>query len=247
MIDVTFDFRTDTPGCIDPTKKSQRDPDIHSPTLRKYHRWLWSRELPNGEIIDLKEGKDPKVDYLIWKNFRFGSDTIIIDFNNGYGKKIIEKVKREVGDYESYFENHTRRAYTMGGTIIFPKHGQSMNQRRGTNHRIKDRWDLTLESIRRYYVGQTSPLTDVIDSDKDFYALFCDFRGYVDFFFLQDAVTDDYSKVNIWYGNSNFDDGENKSVVPETTDDYFTFIEKEYDFLDRRNKRIKEYCEAHMK
>ncbi len=214
MIDVTFDFRTDTPGCYDPTKKSQRDPDIYSPTLRRYHRELWSRELPNGEIMDLKEGKDPKDDYLIWKNFRFGSDTIIIDFNNTRDKEIIEKVKQEVGDYKSYFENLTRRSYTMGGTIIFPKHDQSMNQRRGTNPRIADRWDLTLECIRRYYIGQTSPLSDVIEGDKDFYALFCDFRGYVDFFFLQDAVTDDYSKVNIWCGNPNLDDDNGKREVP---------------------------------
>lgn len=247
MIDVTFDFRTDTPGCYDPTKKSQRDPDIYSPTLRRYHRELWSRELPNGEIMDLKEGKDPKDDYLIWKNFRFGSDTIIIDFNNTRDKEIIEKVKQEVGDYKSYFENLTRRSYTMGGTIIFPKHDQSMNQRRGTNPRIADRWDLTLECIRRYYIGQTSPLSDVIEGDKDFYALFCDFRGYVDFFFLQDAVTDDYSKVNIWCGNPNLDDDNGKREVPQTTDEYFTFIENEYEFLDKRNKRIKEYCETHTK
>lgn len=246
MIDVTFDFRTDTPGCYDPTKKSQRDPDKDSPTLRKYHRWLWSKKLPNGEIMDLKEG-NPNWDYLSWKNFRFASDTIIVDFNYANYKQIIDQVKQKVGDYKSYFENLTRRSYTVGGTIIFPKHEQSMNQRKGTHPRIKDRWDLTLECIRRYYVGQTSPLSEVIDRDKDFYALFCDFRGYVDFFFLQDAVTDDYSKVNIWCGNLNFDDKKGQSGLPQTTDDYFTFIENEYDFLDRRNKRIKEYCETHMK
>ena len=42
MIDITFDFRTDSKG---------RDPDTYSPTLNAYHRALWSKELPNGEVM----------------------------------------------------------------------------------------------------------------------------------------------------------------------------------------------------
>ncbi len=38
-IHVTFDVRTDAGG---------KDPDSHSPTLREYHRLLWSKELPSG-------------------------------------------------------------------------------------------------------------------------------------------------------------------------------------------------------
>jgi hypothetical protein len=38
-IDTSFDFRRDAGG---------EDPDSHSPTLRSYHKYLWSRELPNG-------------------------------------------------------------------------------------------------------------------------------------------------------------------------------------------------------
>jgi uncharacterized protein DUF6994 len=34
-IDVTFDFRSDTPR--------GRDPDARSPTLRSYHQLLWSK------------------------------------------------------------------------------------------------------------------------------------------------------------------------------------------------------------
>jgi hypothetical protein len=33
---------------------------------------------------------------------------------------------------------------------------------------------------------------------RDFFALFESFRGYVDFFLLQDLVTDDYSGVTFW-------------------------------------------------
>ena len=34
LLDVTFDFRTDT--------RAGGDPDALSPTLRRYHRQLWS-------------------------------------------------------------------------------------------------------------------------------------------------------------------------------------------------------------
>jgi integrase len=40
MIDTTFDFRSDTPPGL--------DPDTYSPTLRRYHRLLWSKPLPSG-------------------------------------------------------------------------------------------------------------------------------------------------------------------------------------------------------
>ncbi len=50
LIDTSFDFRTDAGG---------RDPDSRSPTLRKYHRHLWSRPLPGGapfELLDTTPG-----------------------------------------------------------------------------------------------------------------------------------------------------------------------------------------------
>ena len=39
-IDVAFDFRSDTP--------LGGDPDTLSPTLRRYHKLLWSKPLPSG-------------------------------------------------------------------------------------------------------------------------------------------------------------------------------------------------------
>ena len=116
-----------------------------------------------------------------------------------------------------------------------------MNQRRGMNTLISDRWDLTLECIRRHYAGEESPLSKVIETDKAFYDLFVDFKGYVDFFFLQDCVSEDYSSVNIWMGDTSF----RKSGLPETVEDYFNFLVKEHIFLDKRNRRIQEYCIEH--
>lgn len=246
MIDITHDFTSDLDGYWDGFLERDPiagvgpiDPDTKSETLKEYHRLLWSKELPNGEVMELTSRKAPY--YLTWKDFCFGSDTIIVGFRYVRYKHIISQVNKMQKDYKDYWEKLIRRAYTIGGTIIFPVHRLSMNQRRGMNRRISDRWDLTLECIRRFYIGEESPLYNVMFEDKAFYDLFVDFKGYVDFFLLQDAVTDDYSAVNIWDGAGDFvEDG-----LPKTLDDYFDFIEKEFAFLDKRNKRIKEYAEKH--
>jgi len=69
-IDINFDFYSDTPP--------KRDPDSLSPTLRKYHKILWSKTLPNGELFNLVD-TNPEA-YLYHKSnlgeFRLGSDAI---------------------------------------------------------------------------------------------------------------------------------------------------------------------------
>ena len=245
MLDVTFDFITDTPNYWegfwdrnDGLGSGGADPDSSSPTLQKYHKELWSKQLPNGEFMDLKMGYGPY--YLTWKDFRFGSDSIIVSFRYKKYRQVLGQAMDRLENYKAFYESLLRKSYTIGGSIIFPKHQSSMNQNKGTNKFISDRWDLTLECIRRYYAGETSPLYETIRADKGFYDLFVDFKGYVDFFFLQDCVNDDYSKVNIWCGDAKFEE----SGLPKTVDEYFEFIDKELEFLDKRNKRIRDYCKT---
>ncbi len=243
IIDTQFDFTTDTPGYWegfwdknDGLGGGGADPDSKSPTLKKYHQILWSKHLPNGEFMDLQPGNS--YHYLLWKDFEFSSDSLVVEFRYYRNKHIIEQVKEKVGDYKKYYEDLIRKSYTIGGMTIFPMHSQSINQRRGCSTKISDRWDLTLECIRRYYKGQESPLYRTLEKDKAFFDLFVDFKGYVDYFFFQDAVSDDYSSVDIWCGKGDFsEDG-----LPKTVDEYFSFIEKELEFLDKRNKRIRDYC-----
>ena len=166
MIDTTFDFRLDTPA--------GNDPDKYSQTLKTYHQLLWSKTLPNGEVMKLEQGKG--LYYLTWKDFDFGSDSIIVELRYKKYQHIIDKVAEIVGDLDLYYEKLLCRSYTIGGMIIFPKHVNSMNQRRGIDDKISDRWDLTLECIRRHYAREESPLTSIIESDNDFYDLFVDFK-----------------------------------------------------------------------
>jgi hypothetical protein len=246
VIDIGFDFTTDAEGYWDGfwdrndgLGMGGADPDMLIPTLRNYHQILWSKELPNGQKMDLKQGKWADYDYLVWNGFRLASDSIIVGFRYQKYKTMMEKIFERVGDYKAYFEDLIRKSYSIGGTIIFPKHPNSMNQAKGRSTIISDRWDLTLECIRRYYEGEESPLYETILSDKDFFGLFVDFKGYVDFFFLQDCVSLDYSSVDIWCGDSLFQE----SGLPKTVDEYLDFIDREFLFLKKRNERIRKYCQ----
>ena len=146
--------------------------------------------------------------------------------------------KSQVLCYEQFVESFVRRTYTIGGEIIFPKHVNSMNQRKGCHQLIGDRWDLTLECIRRYYIGEDSPLFSTIQADKAFYDLFVDFKGYVDFFFLQDCVTEDYKTVRIWQGKGDF----SENPYPQSVEQYLRWIDNQLDFTAKRNQRIAEAC-----
>ena len=47
-LDITFNVYTDANG---------GDPDSTSPTLRSYHKILWSKPLPNGQTFELDNKK----------------------------------------------------------------------------------------------------------------------------------------------------------------------------------------------
>lgn len=243
-IDTTFDFTTDTPHYWDNFWEGEdslgvggNDPDTLSKTLRRYHQILWSRELPNGEIMELSASKG--TDYLVWKEYRFGSDSIAASFRYKKYKSMLQKIEQALPDYKGFVEDFLRQAYTIGGEIIFPKRRSgSINQNRGCNPQIRDRWDLTLECIRKYYLNESSPLYDTLKNEKAFFDLFVDFKGYVDFFFLEDCVSSDYQSVNLWLGNGEF----TYNPLPETVEDYLSWIARNLEFVRKRNQRIQDYC-----
>ena len=99
------------------------DPDSASKTLQKYHQILWSRTLPCGKEMRLKCGSGPY--YLTWEDFRFASDSIIVDFRYVRYTQMLERVRQVIPDYRAFVEDFVRQSYTIGGTIIFPKHTKS--------------------------------------------------------------------------------------------------------------------------
>ncbi len=236
-IEINFDFTTDTPQFWENYWKNEIggvfvDPDTESKTLKKYHKLIWSKQLPNGDFMNLIEGHG--ANYLTWKNFSFGSDSIITSFRYKKYKLMIKQLMEFLPDYKKFMEDYTRKSYTIGGSIIFPKIKGSINQIRGFNPFIKDRFDLTLECIRKYYNKETSPLYETLLKNKDFFDLFVDFRGYVNYFYLQDLVNDDYTSIKFWLGNGFFE----KNPFPKTVEEYLLWINRQLEFVKKRNERI---------
>lgn len=228
------------------------DPDSASETLRNYHQALWSRKLPNGEAMTLQKGK--KSDYLTWNGMRFASDSIATQHRYIKCEQVIEQVKLQLPNYKNFVYDTTRFTYTIGGMIIFPKLRGSMNQDRGTNPMIADRWDLSLECIKRYYEhpenddANFNPLWNTIKRSEDFFKLFVDFSGYVEFFFLQDFLDEDGNVIR--FLNDYMDENglfTKKYPLPQTVEEYLRNIEIQKEIVSKRNKRIKDfvYSEIH--
>lgn len=224
-INVNFDFRSDSKG---------KDPDSASQTLKKYHQALWSKPLPNGEFFHLTTDN---CSYLRYKNMYFGSDSITASFRYKRNKELLRQFEKSSGNLPSFFDDYEKEVCTIGGEIIFPKHQGSINQERGFSWKICDRWDLTLECIRRYYEGEPSPLDAALNRDKDFFELFVDFKGYVDFFFLQDFVTENY-RVELLLDTQLFEN----NPIPKTDDEYWHWIYFQLGLVKKRALRIAYWC-----
>jgi hypothetical protein len=223
-IDVTFDFRRDTPR--------GKDPDVYSKTLRCYHKLLWSKRLPGGEVFCLDDTRPGH--YLHHQStvasFSLASDAVIPTF------KWVPHIKSAITAEE--LEAFNAVGYTIGGMMIFPGNQidrkWTINQARGCTRRVADRFDLTLECIRRHYCNDNSPLSGVLARYATFFDLFHTFRDYVEFFLLQDLVAIDCSAVKI---SLPFDDFRG-SPIPRSVDEYRAYQRAAIAFIDARNRRI---------
>lgn len=227
IIDTNFNLKSDARG---------GDPDSTSPTLRRYHKILWSKPLPNGRIFDLADNKTGA--YLYHKSemgeFFLGSDAITHSYKNHKRKNcLIKQIPKEV---DELFDAGS----TIGAYIIFPNNRingkHTINQVRGVNSLIDDRFDLTLECIRLFYLGQKSPLYETLLRYKDFFDLFGDFKGYIEFFLLQDLV-DENGNIKFYLPFDNF----KTRPIFFDTNEYLLYKNRVINFIRSRNKRIENY------
>jgi hypothetical protein len=226
-IDTTFDVYSDTPAGM--------DPDSYSPTLRRYHQGLWSKPLPNGVVFSLSVEK-PRC-YLHHSSklgdFALSSDSI------GHTYRFVKATAKTIEQVETEeLEQFFRTCSTIGGYIVFPSRRidgkATINGARGLSAKIRDRFDLTLECIRRHYLGQASPLSDSIERYDRFFKLFDDFSGYVEFFMLQDLVLNKGSSVNFFLPF----DGFISPPLPTGVDQYRSYKAAVSAFVTARNRRI---------
>ena len=226
QIDINFNVYSDTP--------EGKDPDSFSPTLRKYHKILWSKSLPNNKEFYLNSDTPKLLQHKsALGEFFLSSDSI------GHTYSRVKKMSHIIDEISNTeIDSFFSICSTIGAYIIFPakriNNKMTINGARGVNHKIQDRFDLTLECIRRLYLNQQSPLTDVLERNANFFKLFSDFRGYVDYFLLQDLVEVDYEEIKFWSSFDNFE----TAPLPKDKYEYLSYKSKLQDFVQARNQRI---------
>lgn len=228
-ININYDFRTDSNG---------GDPDSQSATLRYYHKHLWTKALPNGELFCLDDKKEDAYLYCkaLLDEYFLSSDVITHSYCKWVRMKhIIEKTPKD--EIIEFFN----AGCTIGSYIIFPGNRinnlPTINQERGCNKKINDRFDLTLECIRRYYIGEENPLSETFTRYDNYFKLFKDFKGFCDFFLLNDIVSDDYTTVKFFLPF----DGFIYNPLPSDVAEYLIYKNNSVEFVKNRNNRIHKF------
>ena len=104
----------------------------------------------------------------------------------------------------------------------------TINGARGFDRSIADRFDLTLECLRRYYLGEPSPtglLGSALARYPKFFALFGDFEG---------LWTRPHARFKFFTPFEGF----TTSPLPGTLDAYRGYRERSIEFIEARNDRI---------
>lgn len=227
LIDAEFDVRTDSNG---------RDPDSASPTLRSYHQLLWSKPLPSGAFFNLERTPGGYLNHSSkLGQFKLSSDTISNSLRSSKRRaSLIEQIP------SMNLDAFQALGSTIGARILFPSNRvdqkPTINVARGFNAQIADRFDLTLECIRRHYIRQASPLVAILDRYADFFTLFSSFEGYIDFFLLDDLMQNDRVKFYLPF------DEEFGQPLPNTVDEYNEYMTKTMEFVAARNRRIEAWA-----
>ena len=215
-----------------------KDPDTWSPTLRKYHQILWSKQLPNGTVFNL----DIETRQLLHHRSNLGEFYLSSDCI-GHTYSRIKSMSSIIDEFPSNeIESFYRLCSTIGSYIIYPckriDNKMTFNGARGTNAMIKDRFDLSLECIKLFYINKQSPLSNVLERYASFFDIFDNFRGYIDFFLLNDLIIDDNMSIKYFLPFKNFND----SPLPSNVEEYATYKKEMTKFIQDRNNRILKSC-----
>jgi hypothetical protein len=237
MIDIKFSSLQDTPK---DKYGNYKDPDRYSKKLREYHMLLWSKHIDSGHFFGLYPySKGRMIHRSDSMEFVLSSDSI------GHTYRKWDEMSNIVSHISLDEMNEFKTLCTsIGGYMIFPakkvNNQFTINQSRGINKRICDRWDLTLECIRLYYSNQPSPLSKTFANYSSFFNLFKDFKGYVQYFLMQDLVSKNYNSVKFYLPHTEFE----LNPIPKTLLEYKSYMKNVMEFISKRNLRIEKYCES---
>ena len=228
VIDTEFDVYSDTPP--------GKDPDAYSQTLRRYHQSLWGKDLPSGQVFNLS--MDAPNTYLYHHSekgeFALSSDALAHTYRD---TKAISSVISQIP--EQTLDDFFRICSTIGAYVIFPSKridGKvTINGARGFYSKIKGRFDLTLECVRRHYSKEPSPMSEVLERYASFFDLFESFQGYTSFFLFEDLVSANTDQVKFFLP---FDDFAT-SPLPQDPEAYMRYRDGLIEFVSARNDRIR--------
>lgn len=225
-----------------------RDPDRDCERLYLWHRALWGRAVPGVGPFDLEviyhRGYGMSLGVPDGAEFWLGSDSIIPTWSApGWTRRFAADLVAEIARDSNEFY---RIASTIGGYILFPRNragqtGQTINESRGIRSAIADRFDLTLECIRRHYSepGAANPLGERLAYYDDFFALFGDFDTYVRFFLLDDLVIESRDAVRSLVTGHPLA-GFSASAVAANAAEYAEYRQRSIAFVTARNERIRQ-------
>lgn len=224
------------------------DPDRDCPRLYAWHRALWGRSVPGVPPLELAvvpaRGFEMSLRTAGGPLLRLASDGVIPTWSSrGWARWFDADLAVEIAkDADDFY----RVASTIGGYILFPRNsigqaGSTINQARGVDRRIADRFDLTLECIRLHYSDPSAynPLGERLAYYADFFALFGDFDGYVRLFLLDDLVTADRSAVLSFMSGEPVS-GFSMSALAVDPAQYVKYRRRSLAFVKERNARIRQ-------
>ncbi len=267
------------------------DPDVNSYNLYEAHIRVWNiqhKKFKNNKdenpLKDIERHGRCRCEIVTQDDkIILGSDSIMsIYWHRTFGNmrylmkeikdciEISEKHSEFCSDvketnYKKFIENYLQQANTIGGFMLFPRHDCSINQARGMSDRIQDRFDLTLECIRRMYESGfptgSNPLFDMSKEDKEYFEMFGSFGNYAKFFCLNKSydgkhnwVTEDCSAVYDLMSENGDEPlpkkGWPKEILPCDYEEkkqvakWWTFYCNIMNRLDARNEQIKEVIEG---
>lgn len=202
--------------------------------------------------FDIFDDKNDLVKTFYLTTDYIGASKNKAQFAEGKDKYIDSDLARLSLDEIVAFLNETRK---LGGHIFLPtliqfpgndkcekRNVHTLNQAKGFN--LNDRFDLYLLDLNNYYInGKTSEsMQPVFDYFSSWLDLFDDFKGYVDFFKLNDFVSDDYTQVINLLTGEYFDKGTKVTpeinVLPKDHDGYLAYAQNTVKIIKKRNELI---------
>lgn len=217
------------------------DPDAKCEELREMHYRLYNRyalyinrpfSFEKKYPLSFSEGR---YFYLLENgSCRLGSDTMNSSYLYYEALKNIKSEMEKCGrNAEAEIEKYRKNIiYRPGNFIVFPKNSSnSINTVRGCCGKIKDRFDLTLDCIKKQYADKDNPLSWVLRKHwEDFFDRFNGFNEYINFFMLEDYL-DEKDNVVRFIDNK-------YHILPQTLEEYDEYIRRISAVIEKRTKRI---------